>query len=122
MIEELADAIFQAIESGDVNAITTMWADDIEVWHNTDGVVQTKDQNLAVMRWMIENTASVEYRDIARHTTDDGFVQRHVLRITFDDGRTADLPAAIFFTIRNGKVARIDEYLDSAHVTAAFRV
>ena len=47
MIDEFADAVFRAIESG-----------DIAVWHNTDGVAQTKDQNLAVLGWTIENTAS----------------------------------------------------------------
>lgn len=121
MSDEFADAVFDAIESGDVDAIAAMWHDDVEVWHNTDDVTQSKAENLAVMRWMIENTASIEYRDIVRHPTDDGFVQRHVLHLGFDDGRTADLPAAIFVGLRDGKVVRIDEYLDSAHVTAAFR-
>ena len=120
MSDEFADAVFGAIEAGDIDAIAAMWADDVEVWHNTDDITQTKDQNLAVMRWMVDTTASIDYRDIVRHETDDGFVQRHVLHLTFDDGRTADLPAAIFVGIRDGKVARIDEYLDSAHVAAAF--
>jgi len=120
MDDELADAVFGAIEAGDIDAVAGMWADDVEVWHNTDDVVQTKDQNLAVLQWMVDNTASIEYRDTVRSGTVDGFVQRHVLHLTFDDGRVADLPAAIFVGIRNGKVARIDEYLDSAHVAEAF--
>ena len=43
-----------------------------------------------------------------------------MLRLTFDDGRVADLPAAIFVELRDGRISRIDEYLDSAHVAAAF--
>lgn len=118
--DQVADAVFGAIERGDAELLTTLWADDIEVWHNNDGVVQDKSQNLAVLGWMYANTASIEYRDIVRDLTAAGFVQRHVLRLTFDDGRVADLPIAIFASVRDGQVTRIDEYVDSAHVAAAF--
>ena len=125
-IETLADSVFRAIESRDVAAIESMWADDIAVWHNTDGVEQTKDQNLAVMTWMFAHTASLEYRDVVRHVHTDpdgegpGFSQRHALHLGFADGRTAVIPAAIFATLHDGRVVRIDEYLDSGQVSAAF--
>jgi ketosteroid isomerase-like protein len=57
---------------------------------------------------------------VRRHATPTGFAQQHVLRLTFPDGRTADLPAAIFVEVRDGRVTRIDEYLDTASVAAAF--
>ena len=118
--DEVADALFDAIERGDLELLESLWADDIEVWHSNDGVVQDKAQNLAVLAWMIENTETIEYRDAVRDLTAAGFVQRHVLRLTFGDGRTADLPIAIFASVRDGQVTRIDEYVDSAHVAAAF--
>lgn len=117
---EVADAVFDAIERGDTESLASLWADDIGVWHNHDQIVQSKDENLAVLAWMIRNTTSVEYRDIARDLTSDGFAQRHTLRITHLDGRTTDLPAALFATVRDGQVTAIYEYLDSAQVTAAF--
>lgn len=120
--DEVADAVFGAIEGGDVEMLTTLWADDIEVWHSNDGVVQDKAQNLAVLSWMIDNTASIEYRDIVRDLTTAGFVQRHVLHLSFAGGRTANLSIAIFASVRNGQVTRIDEYMDSAQVAAAFSV
>ena len=67
-----------------------------------------------------EHTASIEYVDPIRDLTATGFVQRHVLRLTFADGRVAELPIAIFAAVRDGQVTRIDEYVDSAHVAAAF--
>ncbi len=118
--DEVADAVFDAIERGDVEMLASLWAADIEVWHSNDGVVQDKAQNLAVLSFMAENTASIEYRDIVRDLTNTGFVQRHVLRLTFDDGRVADLPIAIFAAVHDGQVSRIDEYVDSAHVASAF--
>ena len=120
--DELADAIFGAIERGDAEMLSSLWADDIEVWHNNDGVVQTKEQNLAVLEWMSKGTASVEYIDIVRDLTATGFAQRHTLRLTFDGGRTADLAVAIFVAISNGQVTRIDEYFDGSHAKAAFGI
>ena len=120
--DEVADAGFDAIERGDVELLADLWADDIEVWHSNDGIVQDKAQNLAVLGWMCENTASIEYRDAVRDLTSTGLVQRHVLHLTFDDGRVADLPIAIFAAVRDGQVTRIDEYMDSAHIAAAFSV
>lgn len=117
---ELADAIFDAIERGDVDFVASMWADDIEVWHSNDNAVQNKEQNLAVLAWMTKRTTSVEYIHVIRDVTTTGFAQRHTLRLTFDGGRTADLHAAIFVTISDGQVKRIDEYVDSAHAAAAF--
>ncbi|WP_420453178.1 nuclear transport factor 2 family protein [Ilumatobacter sp.] len=116
----LAERVFAAIEAGDLDAVSRMWADDVEVWHNDDGVVQTKGENLKVLGWIVRNTASRAYLDVVRHVHADGFAQRHVLRLEFDDGRTADIPAAIFVGVRAGQVVRVDEYLDSAHVATAF--
>lgn len=118
--DKIADAVFEAIERGDIATLDSLWADDIEVWHSNDGVVQDKAQNLAVLGWMIDNTATIEYRDVVRDLTAAGFVQRHVLHLSFADGRAAALPIAIFASVRDGQVTRIDEYMDSAQVAAAF--
>lgn len=118
--DDVAEAVFDAIERGDMESLASLWADDIEVWHSNDGVVQGKAQNLAVLGWMIENTETIEYRNAVRDLTAAGFVQRHVLHLTFSDGRSADLPIAIFASVRDGQVTRIDEYVDSAHIAAAF--
>lgn len=118
--DAVADAVFGAIERGDLEQLGRLWADDIEVWHSNDEVVQDKVHNLATIGWMIENTASVEYRDIVRDPTAEGFVQRHTLRLTHHDERTADLAVAIFLSISDGQVIRIDEYFDSARAKVAF--
>ncbi len=119
-VDAVADAVFDAVERGDIAQLTQLWADDIEVWHSNDGIVQDKAQNLAVLGFMVEHTVSIEYVDPIRDLTSTGFVQRHVLRMTFADGRVAELPIAIFAAVRAGQITRIDEYVDSAQVAAAF--
>lgn len=119
-IDALADRIFAAIEAGDAGSVAACWADDVEVWHNTDGITQTKAENLATLGWMVANTVAREYRDIRRRCHGNGFTQQHVLHLEFADGRSADLPAGLFVEIADGRVTRIDEYLDTAQVAAAF--
>jgi ketosteroid isomerase-like protein len=117
---ELAARIFAAIEAGDVDTVAALWDEGIAVWHNTDGIEQTKTENLRTLAWMARTTASRSYREVRRHETPIGFAQQHVLHLTFPDGRVADLPAALFVEVRDGRVTRIDEYLDTASVSAAF--
>ena len=119
-VNEVADQIFSAIEAGDAATVASLYADDVIVWHNNDGVEQTKEQNLRVLDWLVRNTKSREYQSIRRYEIDGGFVQQHDLHIEFDDGRTADLPACIVAAVANGVITRIDEYLDGPGAAAAF--
>ena len=120
MFEELADRLVAAIEAGDVESVAAIYADDVVIWHNTDQVEQSKVDNLAVLGWLVRNTASRSYRDIRRSVTDEGFVQQHVLHVEFSDGRSADLPACLVVQVVDGRITRLDEYLDNVGVTAAF--
>ncbi len=118
--DAFADRVFAAIEAGDVEAVASMWADDIAVWHNTDQIEQSKAANLRTLEWMVAGTASRSYRAVRRTSTTDGFVQQHVLHLELDDGRSVDLPAALFVRIAGGRVTRIDEYLDGAAIARIF--
>jgi hypothetical protein len=69
---------------------------------------------------MVANTASREYRAIRRFQIEGGFVQQHDLHLEFDDGRSADIPACAVVMVSEGKVTRIDEYLDGSTAAAAF--
>jgi len=120
MFEELADRLVAAIEAGDVESVAGIYADDVVIWHNTDQVEQSKADNLAVLGWLVRNTASRSYRDIRRSVTDEGFVQQHVLHVEFSDGRAADLPACLVVQVVDERITRLDEYLDNVGVIAAF--
>lgn len=112
----VADEIFGAIEAGDVDAVRAVYAPGAVIWHNTDGVEQTVDENLRVLGWMAASFSTRSYEQVRRHEWEGGFVQQHVLRLTAADGRQIELPACIVATVAEGKITRIDEYLDSAHV------
>ena len=115
---QTADKLFRAIENGDVDAIRNIYAPETKIWHNNDGIEQSVEQNLAVLKWVITNIKNLKYTDLRRQPTPTGFVQQHVLRGHFKDTDVA-LPACIVATVEGGRITRLDEYLDSAQ-TAVF--
>ena len=120
-IRTMATRFFDAIEEGDIAAMKNSFAADAEIWHNTDELVGTPEQTAAVLTGMVARIKDREYAERRLTVFPGGFVQQHVLkgRRTHDDGAVR-LPCAIICKVENGKITRLDEYFDSAHV-AAFR-
>jgi ketosteroid isomerase-like protein len=113
-IDQLADRIFRAIETGDEATVAALWSDDVVVWHNFDQKEQTKAENLATLHWLTTRCTDLAYTDVRRDLLADGFAQQHVLRGLSPAGRPFAVPAMLRVTVRDGLVVRIDEYLDSA--------
>jgi ketosteroid isomerase-like protein len=110
----IADRLFKSIEAGDLESVRGIYAPNARIWHNTDGLEQAVEQNLATLKWVIANIRDIHYTDVRRESTVTGFVQQHVLRGRLKSGREFNLPACILAAVENGRIVRIDEYLDSA--------
>lgn len=117
-IRALATLFFDAIESGDVEGVAACYDDGVEIWHNTDGLVQGKADNLAVLRGLVANYSDRSYHDRRLDVFDGGFAQQHRLSATRADGQRVSLPAALICRVKDGKITRLGEYFDSAAVTA----
>jgi ketosteroid isomerase-like protein len=117
-IEALAARFFAAIQAGDIDAISEIYAPDAVIWHNTDQVEQSVEQNLVVLRWVTEHVKGWHYEDVRRTCFPGGFVQQHMGKGTAPSGLPVAMPACIVATVRDGRVTRIDEYIDSAGVAA----
>lgn len=119
--EELAAALFNAIEAGDVDAVRDLYAPDAVIWHSTDGVEQTAEDNLRTLAWMAAALPDCRYTAVRRAATADGFVQQHVLVATNRAGDVVEVPACIVTKVAGGVITRLDEYLDSADVARMMR-
>lgn len=117
---EVAERFFAAIAAGDIEAIRGMYASDAVIWHNDDNQAQTPEQNLRVLRWVVRNVRELRYEEIRRQEWPGGFVQQHVLRGFAPNGDPLEMPACIVCTVADGRITRLDEYLDSAQ-TASLR-
>ncbi|HEX3920179.1 MAG TPA: nuclear transport factor 2 family protein [Caulobacteraceae bacterium] len=114
----LAERFMGAIETGDADAVRACYAPDAKIWHNNDGVEQTVDENLRVLRWMMRKLPTRHYRILRREALSDGFLQQHVLEATLPDGAAWAMPACVVIRMKHGLIVRLDEYLDSAHTAA----
>lgn len=120
-IRAMAQRFFDAIEGGDIDTMKNSFTPDAEIWHNTDEQVGTPEQTAVVLTGMVARIKDREYAERRLTTFPGGFVQQHVLkgRRVHDDGEVR-LPCAIICKVEGGKITRLDEYFDSAHV-AEFR-
>ncbi|MEZ5556997.1 MAG: nuclear transport factor 2 family protein [Pseudomonadales bacterium] len=111
---ETAAALFAAIEAKDPDAVARLYADDVQVWHNFDDACQDKATNLAVLSGLCAAAQEIRYDVTERLLLEDGrMLQRHVLRVRVASGDEFAIPACIFVTAADGRITRIDEYLDT---------
>lgn len=115
-IEALADRFFAAIATGDVATVRDCYDPAVAVWHNYDQVEQGLEANLAVLGWLGRHVRDLRYDDVCRVVIDGGFVQQHVLRGTIESGAALEVPAMMRVYVGDGRVQRIEEYLDTAQV------
>ena len=114
----LAERLFAAVTAGDVAALREIYAPDCRIWHNSDGVAQTVEQNLMVLGWVTKHVRDRRYEDVRLQRTPTGFVQQHVLRGATASGKSLSVPACLVGTVADGRITRLDEYLDMAHLAA----
>jgi ketosteroid isomerase-like protein len=113
----LANRMARAYEQNDTDAVAACYAPDARIWHNFDGVEQTVQDQLGAMRWLNEKLKNLKYEIVSRNFFDGGYVQQYVVHGTLANGGGAfRMPLCMSVTVRDGRVARLDEYLDSAHL------
>src|SRR5262245_9435577 len=120
-IDAIASDFFAAIERGDVDAIRELYSPDAAIWHNVTNRSQTRDANLALLRYFTGRVSELRYEVLAREFFQGGFVQRHVLHGKLESGAVIAAPVCLVVHIWRGKVERLFEYLDAASVREVFR-
>ena len=114
---DVAERFFRAIEAGDVERIKAIYAPDAVIWHNNDQKEQTVEENLRVLTWVTRNLTNRHYRVKRRVAIPGGFLQQHVLEAQTANGPFS-MPACIVVEVKDGRISRLDEYLDSGQTAA----
>lgn len=114
-VEMLAKAYGEAAASGDNDALRALHEPDAQIWHNTDGVTQSVDQNLKVSAWLHRVVPDLHLDGVHVTYTDDGFVRRSLLVGTAPNGSPFSAHSILLVEVSaRGKIAKVFEYLDSA--------
>lgn len=112
-VDQVIDRFIAALEARDRVSIEEIYADDVRVWHNFTGVEQDKETNIARLEaaWIL---ATLKYDVVERIVLGDRAIQRHTLHFQREGRPDSSLHAALFILVRDGRIARIDEYLDAS--------
>lgn len=113
------DKFFTALAAGDQSTCEALFTDDAVVWHNIDQVEQPKSDALAALSGLAHLQAHFEI--VGRDFADNTCVQRHVVRMSLPNGDVAAIPAIQRISVVDGRIRRIDEYMDSAQMMAAIQ-
>jgi len=109
----LCHALFDAIEQGDVAAVERCYAPGMTMWWNVSGKELTRDDSLAAVRDGAGLHRRRTYDDRRISTFDDGFLVQYTLGVVGHDGSRRSLWACLLATVHDGRIVRLDEYLDS---------
>lgn len=118
---DLAERFFGAIERGDIDAVKAIYAPGARIWHSHDLCEQSVEENLRVLAWMARHLPNRRYRVHRRVAIPGGFLQQHTLEAATAGGPFS-MPACIVVEVTDGRIARLEEYLDSARVAELGRL
>lgn len=113
-LRELCMGYFDAIERRDVDAVAEMYAPDFVFWVNLTGAESSREQNLATLRDGYALLRRRTYDDRIIDTFGTGFLVRYSVNVVQHDGRRGSFPACLVAQCKDGRITRIDEYMDSS--------
>jgi ketosteroid isomerase-like protein len=108
------DRLYDALARGDVAGARACVTDDLVIWHSFDRVVIGLDEVVAAWEELVAGFPERSFVDVRRSPVPDGWVQRHQLVGRTSSGARVAWPLCLFVTLREGLVARMDEYIDRA--------
>lgn len=112
---QLLDRIIAAAEAGDPSDLPNVYAPDAVIWHNHDNLDTNVQQNMRVLAGIAKYVDNRKYENRRIQVFEGGVIQQHVLTgIKKSTGEKLSLHACVICHIKDGKITRLDEYLDSA--------
>jgi len=118
---KLCHDLFDAIETGDLAAVDRCYAPDMTMWFNGTDQVSTREENLATLEQGYGLHRRRLYNDRNINTFEDGFVVQYTTNVVLHDGSQLALSACLLAEVRDGKIVRLNEYLDTGKFSTARR-
>jgi ketosteroid isomerase-like protein len=114
LVENLSARFTQAMTEPKLDLLESMITDDFVIWYNFSNTQRTREEVLPFFHAYFP-TVNVRFDAIRLTATETGWVQQHVVNADGPDGFTIrNMHACLVFTLAGEKIARLDEYIDSA--------
>jgi ketosteroid isomerase-like protein len=107
-----------AIESGNEASLRELYRDDALIWHNNSNDTMSKDANIAMLMGLWRNGVRLRYVFDEQLVVGNRGVRRHRVEATTRSGQRFVFQVAMFATIEDGRIVRLDEYIDSKDLAA----
>ena len=117
-LRELCHDFLDAVERSDLERVAELYAPDFSFWVNLTGSASTREQSLETLRAGRALHRRRTYDDRTIDTFATGFLARYSVNVVAHNGRRASLWACVVAQCKDGRITRIDEYLDSSKFRA----
>jgi uncharacterized protein len=118
-LARLADDYFESAERRDWPRLAGLYCEDAVFWHNSDQREQPHTENTAMLVALSPHFRTFSYLNVRRRFFRGGFVQQHNLRVETQDAEVFIMRCCMVVQVRDGRIARVDEYLDSRQLPPA---
>jgi ketosteroid isomerase-like protein len=117
-LRDLCHRFLDAVERRDVRTVAELYAPELVFWVNLTGAESSREENLKALADGYALHRRRSYDDRSIHTFETGFVVQYSVNVVEHSGRRTSLWACVVARCRDGRITRIDEYLDSIHFRA----
>jgi ketosteroid isomerase-like protein len=113
----ILDRFFGSMQPCDTATLRDCLTEDAIVWHSFDRVMMRPEDVVKSWEGMATSFTERGVTDVRRQQTATGYVQQHLFVVRGKDGARKAWPVCIVVLISDGRIARLDEYID---LSAAF--
>ena len=113
---QLAERFARAVAARDLDALATLFDDAASFWTNITRSAVSKAARLEQIALEFRTFARFAFEDARIDDFGTGFVLRATARGALPDGTTFAFPICIVADVRDGRIDRLEEYLDPAAV------
>lgn len=108
----IVDRFFATMQSCDIATLRECLTEDAVVWHSFDRIAMRPDDVVKSWEGMAMSFTERGVSDVRRQETPSGYVQQHLFVVRMKDGTRKAWPVCIVVRIEDGRIARLDEYID----------
>jgi hypothetical protein len=116
----IVDQFWNAIELLEFNRARALLTEDAIIWHANDNLAQPARDVINIdeerAKHMPPGVGTKVYRIQRRYVFGDECLQEQVCELTMAGGKVAKFPMFVRNEIRDGKIARIDEWWDAGYI------
>ncbi|WP_052223477.1 nuclear transport factor 2 family protein [Novosphingobium malaysiense] len=112
--KDVLERFFEALAAGDLAKVRACCTASARFWHSFDQTAHDLDAIEPQWQALACDFSEVRFADVRRQKTVSGYVQQHVMMVRRHDGRRIAWPACVVVRIKDGRISRLDEYIDRA--------